>query len=109
MLTIQRAQSREDEQGVLVRGLERQRQLVAWMDLEVGADQIRKVLGRRRGTGKRAGEDVDDAAGWLEPWHFDEMLKRRCPMAVAVGKRGPELHAVQAAGVVVRCPLCVRD
>src|SRR5678815_4514778 len=109
MLTIQRARAREDEQGVLMRGLERQRQLVAWMDLQVGADQIGKVLGRRRGTSKRTGEDVNDSALWLEPWHLVEVLKRRWPMAVAVWKRGPELHAVQAARVVDRCPLCVRD
>src|SRR4030095_13663526 len=104
MLTIQRARAGEDEQGVLVRGLEWQRELVAWMNLQVGADQIGKALGRRRGTGNCAGENVDNAAGWLEPWHLDEMLKRRWPMSVPVGKRGPELHAVQAGRGRARGP-----
>ena len=79
---------------MLMRRLEWQRPLVAWMNLQVGADQIGKVLGRRRGTGNCAGEDVDDAAGWLEPcgtWQFEHSSATgACPH-----RNGPRFSAWQ--------------
>ena len=94
---------------MLKAGIEAEFDLFARVDLDVGADEFRVVVGGGGEVGEGAREDLHESTGEFDGGDFFEGLEIGVDMAGLVGEGDPELDAIEDAGIDLGSLFGMRD